>query len=68
MDNPEMDLINALFRSELEKFKATDDTVKREVVRILHEAGALAWMREVCAADPDPQIRDYIRLAEHIDA
>jgi hypothetical protein len=67
-DNSEMELINALFRSELEKFKDTDDSVKREVVRILQEAGALSWMREVCANDPDPQIQDYVRLAEDFDA
>ncbi len=68
MENPEMELINSLFRSELEKFKGADDNVKREVVRILQEAGALDWMREVCASDPDPQIQDYIRLAESFDA
>jgi hypothetical protein len=64
MEHPELDLINSLFRHELEKFKNADDSVKQEVVRILREAGALDWMREVCANDPDPQIRDYLRLAD----
>ena len=68
MQNSDMDLMNSLFRSELEKFKDADDSVKREVIRILREAGALDWMREVCSNDPDPQIQDYIRLAENPDA
>lgn len=61
--DPEMEFVNQMFRSELEKFKGADEATRMEVVRVIAEANALDWLIEVAEADDDPQIQDYAALA-----
>ncbi len=61
--DPENDLINAMFRNELEKFKNASLIVRQQVVNVIYDAGALDWLLEVCENDPDPDIQAYAQLA-----
>lgn len=61
--DPEMDFLNTMFRSELEKFKGAEEPTRLEVVRVIAEANALDWLIEVAEADDDPQIQSYAVLA-----
>ncbi|MEM6526790.1 MAG: hypothetical protein AAF653_00770 [Chloroflexota bacterium] len=62
-EDPEMEFMNQMFRSELEKFKGADEATRRQVVAIIAEANALDWLIEVCDSDDDPQIRAYADIA-----
>ena len=65
-EDPEMEFMNQMFRSELEKFKDADEETRQQVVAIIAEAGALDWLIEVCEKDDDPQFRAYAEIARNL--
>ncbi|MEO0561108.1 MAG: hypothetical protein AAF125_03285 [Chloroflexota bacterium] len=64
MQDPEMDMVNALFRAELQRFRGTDAALKRKVVELIVEAGALNWLLELTEHDRDPEIQMYFDIAQ----
>lgn len=64
MQDSEMHLLDQMFRAELIRFKNADEATRREVVRLIVEAGGFDWLVELTQDDEDPQVRAYGELAK----
>jgi len=64
VNDTDMDLLNGMFRAELQKFKSADEATRMRVVDVIAKAGALDWLIEISKEDSDPQIRAYAALAQ----
>lgn len=64
-NDPEMNFMNQMFRSELEKFKTFDEETRMRVVKVIAEANALDWLIEIAENDDDPAIQAYAELARN---